>query len=167
MKKIIIISSVLLSASLLGKAQTTTPNVVATSGDFYTSVAGSLSWTLGEVSVETFTAGNTILTQGFQQPVNLFTTGIGSAQIVSSISAYPNPVLNTLNLDFNKNVSGNVKVEVFDMKGTLVYAETLVATAKENSMKLNFLEYAPGIYLLKFSDSSNKDPQTIKIFKTN
>ena len=167
MKKIIIISSVLLSASLLGKAQTTTPNVVATSGDFYTSPAGSLSWTLGEVSVETFSAGNTILTQGFQQPVNLFTTGIGSAEIVSSISAYPSPVLNILSLDFNKNVSGNVKIEVFDMKGMLVYTETVLTTVKENSLKLNFSEYSQGIYLLKFSDSSNKNPQTIKIFKTN
>ncbi len=43
-------------------------SVVASSGDYYEAGNISLSWTLGEIATETHTSGNTILTQGFQQP---------------------------------------------------------------------------------------------------
>ena len=43
-------------------------DVVASSGDYFENAGVSLSWTLGELAVETYTAGNITLTQGFQQP---------------------------------------------------------------------------------------------------
>jgi hypothetical protein len=46
-------------------------SVFASSGDYFEGANISLSWTLGEIATETFTNGNTILTQGFQQPTIL------------------------------------------------------------------------------------------------
>lgn len=49
-------------------AQSLSPQVIASSGGYYSNGSGSLSWTLGETMTETFTSGSPQLTQGFQQP---------------------------------------------------------------------------------------------------
>ncbi|MBN2174518.1 MAG: hypothetical protein JW731_10310, partial [Bacteroidales bacterium] len=49
-------------------AQSVSPEVIASAGDYFENSTGSLSWTLGEVMNETFSNGSNILTQGFQQP---------------------------------------------------------------------------------------------------
>jgi hypothetical protein len=74
MKTLILI----LSFAIVGyaNAQSLSPTVVASSGDYFTGTNASLSWTLGEIATETFTSGNYILTQGFQQPFGISITGI-------------------------------------------------------------------------------------------
>jgi hypothetical protein len=52
-----------------GQSQSLSPTVIASSGGYSTGTDVSLSWTLGEIATETFSNGNYILTQGFQQPV--------------------------------------------------------------------------------------------------
>ena len=57
----------------IGFGQTLTPEVLAASGDYFTSTSNSLSWTLGESVIETYSSSNNSLTQGFQQscrPIN-------------------------------------------------------------------------------------------------
>ena len=67
MKKLNIITIALL-LSLTVAAQSLSPEVIASSGDYYENANASLSWTLGEIATETYSYGNNILTQGFQQP---------------------------------------------------------------------------------------------------
>ena len=64
---------------LMCSAQTTSPEVIASSGDHFSNATGSLSWTLGETMTETFSNGGHILTQGFQQPVTVAISGINLA----------------------------------------------------------------------------------------
>ena len=52
--------------SLTINAQTLNPFVISSTGG--ASSGNELSWTVGETFTETFTGGNNILTQGFQQP---------------------------------------------------------------------------------------------------
>lgn len=58
-----------LSVSFSVAGQTLSPEVNASAGDFYSNANGSLSITIGETVIETFFGTNTILTQGFQQPL--------------------------------------------------------------------------------------------------
>jgi hypothetical protein len=67
MKTIFSFLSVLLFCSLL-HAQSLSPKVIASAGGYFASANASLSWTLGEPVTATFTNGNNMLTQGFQQP---------------------------------------------------------------------------------------------------
>ncbi|MCD4736625.1 MAG: hypothetical protein K8R53_11320 [Bacteroidales bacterium] len=67
MKSIMIILAELMIVSVLF-SQSIERDVVASSGDYYETAVGSVSWTLGELATETFTSPNNILTQGFQQP---------------------------------------------------------------------------------------------------
>lgn len=66
MKRILWIPALFFSAGV--SAQSLSPQVIASSGGFFSNGSGSLSWTLGETMTETFTGGSNQLTQGFQQP---------------------------------------------------------------------------------------------------
>src|SRR4051812_9015968 len=66
MKRIYIF--VLLFICIQAGAQSLSPKVIASAGGYFTSANASLSWTLGETMGQTFTNGNNVLTQGFQQP---------------------------------------------------------------------------------------------------
>ncbi|MBC8488731.1 MAG: hypothetical protein H8D45_22130 [Bacteroidetes bacterium] len=57
-------------------AQSLSPEVIASSGDYYENANASLSWTLGEIATETYSNASNILTQGFQQPVSVTIHGI-------------------------------------------------------------------------------------------
>lgn len=52
-------------------AQSLSPQVIASSGGYYSNAAGSLSFTVGETVTQTYTSGSNMLTQGFQQPFEL------------------------------------------------------------------------------------------------
>jgi len=66
--KILITFCCILTLSMALRAQSLSPTVMATSGDYYSGANVTLSWTLGELATETLYGGNNILTQGFQQP---------------------------------------------------------------------------------------------------
>jgi hypothetical protein len=57
-------------------AQSVSPEVISTAGDYFSNSNASISWTMSELVTETFTNGNTILTQGFQQSYSIAITGI-------------------------------------------------------------------------------------------
>ena len=75
MKKIFQILIMVLLPGLI-VAQSLSPVVIASSGNYYQGANASLSWTLGEVATETYTSGNVILSQGFQQPISISITGL-------------------------------------------------------------------------------------------
>ncbi|MCD4694622.1 MAG: hypothetical protein K8S16_00165 [Bacteroidales bacterium] len=75
MKKLNIITIACL-LSLTVAAQSLSPEVIASSGDYYEGTNNSISFTLGEIATETYSNGSNILTQGFQQPVSVTIHGI-------------------------------------------------------------------------------------------
>lgn len=72
MKKLFFnIGLLLLGASIQSAAQSLSPQVIASSGGYFSNAAGSLSFTVGETVTPTVTGGGYTLTQGFQQPFDL------------------------------------------------------------------------------------------------
>ena len=57
--------------------------VINTSGNFFESSAGSVSWSLGEVTVFTLSGEDTHLTQGFQQPLCPYNMAISCPENIS------------------------------------------------------------------------------------
>ena len=99
MKKLIFLFIII--AVFQGKAQEIQQSLLSTSGDFFKNESYSISWSLGEIAIETFTQTNTILTQGFQQS-KLTTTGIKENTIdESQITIYPNPASNRISVNYN------------------------------------------------------------------
>jgi len=84
-----------LSASIL-YSQSVSQNVIATSGDYFENANASISLTVGELVTETFSAGNVILTQGFQQPVVEITiTGVSLDMMVYLEGPFESTEMNT------------------------------------------------------------------------
>jgi len=71
-----ILSILFFAATILCTAQSIEREVVAGSGDYFEGANSLLSWTLGEIATETYTAGNITLTQGFQQAYGIVIHGI-------------------------------------------------------------------------------------------
>lgn len=97
MKKLFFLLTI--SGLILFAIQTNAQQVIATSGGYYENENISLSWTVGEPVIETFTAGDVILTQGFQQPWSFYLQQILNIPMGwSGISGYIDPL--------NKGVEG-------------------------------------------------------------
>jgi len=88
--------------AMIANAQSVSPEVIATSGDYYENANISISWSLGEVVTETFTGASIILTQGFQQPFGIQITGIDLDLMVFLEGSFAGsemvPALNTAGL---------------------------------------------------------------------
>ncbi len=139
------------------KAQSTSPDVIATSGDYYSSAGGSVSWTLGEIMGETYSSINNRLTQGFQQP-KLLVTSVPTIQGELFGTLFPNPINTTV------TVSVNVKSEfvIYDMLGQQIGKWDVTAGKNE----INLSNLANGMYHAILINAATHSTQSFKIIKS-
>ena len=156
MKRILLVC--ILSASFaFVKAQSLTPTVISTGGDYKSAGGVSLSYTIGEMAaVETFTGGNYILTQGFQQPNDII---LGLLDVEKepdgAFSVYPIPAQNTLWFGYEFSQSGKVEVEFYDISGKkLGYTFNDGYTTGKQVHSFDCSTYASGHYVLSVKYTS-------------
>jgi Secretion system C-terminal sorting domain len=131
--------------------------VITTAGNYSSGTSGSLSWTLGEEVIDTYTGTNVILTQGFQQSklsVTAIQELLGS---LPEISAYPNPANDFILLKITSESVNNFKYQLYDLYGKLLAEQKLA----NSETRISFSNLASGTYLLKVF---NKDRE-LKVFK--
>lgn len=151
MKRILIVLFLGISASLIG--QEIQQDVIAAAGDFKESENLSISWTLGEIAVETLDNGTHIVTQGFQQGDLKISTLMENASLDFSLKAFPNPVMNKLSVEFDAE---SLPFQLVDFAGKIIMNGTLY-----NGLDIiDFTSLPPGTYFLVV----NKH-QTHKIIK--
>jgi len=91
-------------------------------------------------------------------------TGLESNKNNSNITVFPNPSRNGINIQFTSIEEGNVKIELKDLLGKLIY--TNFSDNKASSNYISLLDVKAGMYLL----SITKDKEVIyttKIIKEN
>jgi len=153
-------------------SQSISPEVYPSSGDYYTGTNATLSWTIGESVTKTFSATNTILTQGFQQSLYSITSIEQAPDNNYQISVYPNPATDLININiyhvksllFNGVQSvdkTSLKVELIDIQGKRLYYQTI----NSNSSTLDLKQFPGSIYLLKIYTTGNKLLKSYKITK--
>src|SRR5437899_12474793 len=111
MKKIYFLTLIAFGA-LASNAQSLSPTVIASTGGFSSNANGSLSYTVGEMTmVQTFSANGNILTQGFQQP-NENVTGLLdiTKDDFGSFVVYPNPAVDNVFFGFQLPEAGKVQI---------------------------------------------------------
>lgn len=167
MKKIYFLL-IAVTAALFSNAQMLTPTVIASTGGFSSNANGSLSYTVGEMTmVQTFSANGNILTQGFQQPNDNVTGLIDlTKDEFGSFVVYPNPAVDNLWYGFQFPEEGKLQVVLFDAIGQKV-SDVYSATYDNGKtvQQLNVSTYAAGVYLLTVNFVSNKDGKTHTISK--
>ncbi len=144
-----------------GFSQDLNPEVIATSGEYFSGANGSLSWTIGEPVIETFAGVNAKLTQGFQQNTYLVVAIEDMQDDNFQISVYPNPANDLINIHLN--VKSDVIIELFDIQGKKLFIEKVEANTTLKQLNLN--NFAIGSYILRITGTNGNLLKSYKIEK--
>ena len=121
-------------------------------------VGGELFYTVGQIDYTTVTATNIALTQGVQQPFEIFILlGINFDNVELTTSVFPNPTTDFITLHLSDISKFGYKYLITDAKGSLIHSGKLV----ESETKINLSEFCAGIYYVKITENSND----IKVYK--
>ena len=126
---------------------------------------GSMSYSVGQDVYTTNTGSNGSVSQGVQQPYEIFVvTGLEeSIGINLNISAYPNPTADFLTLKVDASAQLNfhtMSYQLFDLNSKLLENKKLTG----NETGINMKNLVPATYMLKVTDK-NKEVRTFKIIK--
>jgi hypothetical protein len=128
-------------------------DVIGTAGGSYSTTAGNIDFTIGEVVINTGTNGTEDLTQGFHQPS---WTYAGVYEFVDyNAVVFPNPTIDVVNI--NAVDFAGVTFTLQDAAGRIV----LVGDLTDASTTLDFSVYASGTYSITLS----KQGENLKTFK--
>lgn len=149
---------------------TITRSLVGSMGGFNEVPGLSLSYSVGEVAVQTFVSsgGNRLLTQGFQQE-NLYPVNLEDGIIAyMDLQYWPNPASTTLNLKVSADRLLQMNVGIYDLLGRPTGIPTVDLTVQapvEASFDLERL--AEGSYFLLFKSEEGETLQSVKIQKVH
>ncbi|MGV9012981.1 MAG: PKD domain-containing protein [Flavobacteriales bacterium] len=86
-------------------------------------------------------------------------TGVADLSSIAELKLWPNPVSNELNITFNSVRAGTSTVSVMDMDGRTMLDEVRTVAFGSNTVKLNTAALAPGLYLLRIGDGTQRISQ--------
>lgn len=160
-KTLITLSLGLIIWGTQANAQSIEPQVVGSVGDHYTSSGAQLSFTAGEVTIETVSASNGIITQGFHQPES---SGVGINEISGKIemNVFPNPTFDFVTVALKKH-SQDYSLALIDAQGKVVHQNTLLKNSATQRIDLSRL--AAGTYILRVVSSDASEAATFNIQK--
>jgi len=148
MKRNILISTLIfLSLAVTGQVK---QEVIASAGGYNKSADNtiSISWTLGETIVPTFTSqdGSLILTHGFQQKL-IITAVEETLEEMVKVTIYPNPASEIINIQFQSATDKEILLYLLDSKGGVVKTEKIEIATVEKTIDLQDLP--AGIYFIR------------------
>jgi len=154
-----------ISSTALGQlAIVNSPHVVSNAGDTWSTNNYNISFTLGEIAIETLIQSNIILTQGFHQEENVSTVDIIDENIDYHTIIFPNPTQNNLFLNFG-NKSDHANIFVKNVMGSLVYSSYNHPTNEIKNIDLSF--FSSGFYFIEISLNKHKKNEVYQIQKIN
>ena len=133
-------------------AQQIKQEVIASAGGFNASsdLSISISWTLGETIIPTFKSadGTLILTHGFQQKLIITTVEENIVDQVS-VTIFPNPTSEEVNIRFNVPTDGEISLFLMDSQGKLVKTDKIGTAVTDKA--INMQDLPAGIYYLRLT----------------
>ena len=162
MKKLLLIIIAIIT-SVFVNAQEISSYVVASSGGSAETTNLNISWTLGEVAIETLESSTLILTQGFQQGYFEITSIDEPVAGSFTLKVYPNPAVEYIWVAMETVDIKIATIEIFDIDGKLVYNQKWQLEDGEKQIMLN--GFSASQYILRVSDETGKVLQNFKLIK--
>jgi hypothetical protein len=122
--------------------------VIGFAGSEYTANSQKLSWTIGEVIINSHTANEVTLNQGFHQSAMVITSIETNIDFTIEVSAFPNPRVNKLTVTHTDAESERLTYTVYSIKGNCKATGVLSSTTTE----IDFSSFSVGIYILQITD---------------
>ena len=117
----------------------------------------TVSYTIGQIAVQSYGEGSTRIFEGVQQPYEIQTIGIDNYPgITLNAMVYPNPTLGNIQLTMN-NVQLKGEVRVFDSNGKYLFSKKIEGETTVIPMS----NLAAGTYFVNVLDGT----QVLKSFK--
>lgn len=158
----------LLSAGACNSAfaqQNLSPSVMAAGGGVSKFNDIELEWTLGEFFTGTSGSYNNMYTAGFQQPLlNNQLLKQGKLNL-GTVSIFPNPVHDVININFGLNKSETIKIVLTDVYGKTLLQKNI--TIKTNTAKIPIQQFASGNYFMTLYNIEGNVTNVFKIIKLN
>ena len=145
-------------ATLAAAAQS---GLVTTGGDIQGS-NGSVSYTVGQVAVQSIEASAASLTEGVQQPYEIQTVGVDNYPAITlNAAVHPNPTADRLVLSVENFVETygrtSLRVALYNTNGQ--HVQTVDVAGAQTTINMSAL--SAGTYFLRVTDGQ----QTLKTFK--
>lgn len=133
-------------------------NIVATGGKG-TGAGGTSSYSVGQIADLQLKGSGGSGQEGVQQPYEIATLGTDEFKEINlTMTAYPNPTVDVLNLSITNDKLDNLAYDLWDINGKIV-SKTSKITSSETTVNMH--ELAQGVYFLRVNSNS----KTIKTFK--
>jgi hypothetical protein len=111
-----------------------------------------VSQTIGQQSViGNYTRDGKTYGQGYQQSIWSKYIQSTSNNTITTV-VYPNPFVSTINFQFSQPIEGPISVNLFDVRGRLIFTTEKVST--ENILTLDLPHIAQSNYLVRLSTSN-------------
>ena len=154
-KSLHLVILVLICFSLQSEAQ----QVISAAGTTTTTSEGSVSYTLGEIAIQTTETSSGTSSEGVQQAYEIYKVGVTEITLGGFINVYPNPTNGQLTLN-TANLNKNLAYELYDSQGKLIQE----CASFSDGHTLSISEVVNAVYYLKIS-SDSQPIQTFKIMK--
>lgn len=139
-------------------AQQTSPEIISTAGNYDSNTNNAISWTIGELIIETENNSSNTLTQGFHQN-NYIITDFEDSDLDYQISVFPNPTTNHIFVKMNKEE--NFQVYLYDLNGKLLYH----SKNENQTAQIDMSIFAKASYILSLYNTENQFIKSYKIIK--
>jgi hypothetical protein len=122
---------------------------------------GKISYSIGQIDYVSATGSNGSVSQGVQQPFEIFTLGTDDfPNIILQAIVYPNPTSSNINLIIENYSIDNLHYNLYDIQGRSIANQKI--TQQETNITMENLQNAN--YFLQVFDN-NKTLKTFKIIK--
>ena len=144
--------------------QNVSPSVLAAGGGVSKYNDIELEWTLGEFFTGTSSVYNNLYTAGFHQPMlnkQPFKDNLNEG----TVTVFPNPVKDVINLNFQLSKSTIVKMVLTDVNGKALLERNL--QSKANIARIPVQQFVAGNYFITLYDAHGIVTNVFKIIKLN
>ena len=139
--------TLLLACAFVLSLSTYGQQVIGTTGGTIVGTSYTLSYTVGEVAINTLTGGEYIINQGFQQP-SYTITSIEDNLPSAVLAVYPNPTSGLINVEMNDYQGKSLSCIVYDSKGVEILRQAGLP-GPFVKFEIDLSRCSQGIYILK------------------
>ena len=126
-----------------------------------TGSGGSVAYSIGQVVYTANTSPSGTVSQGVQQAYEIFLIGINETELNSSLSVFPNPILDNLTLQISDYYNEKLSFHLYDLQGKSLNKEQIIA----EQTQINTSSLPPATYFIEVLNQENKHVQSFKIIK--
>jgi len=151
----------LLTILALAATDSVAQSVIATSGNSFDRSGLAMTYTIGELVIETFYSDNGILTQGFNQPRNRTSAVEVIPEINRQIVFFPNPTRDYISVTVTTGSEISLDIEIMDLSGK----KLMKFSEETDHFQIDLDRFLSGMYYIRIVDTLSGRISTHKVIK--